>query len=407
MKFKKYKTITTEELNIATKVIKSGILSGFKGSVGPDSNGGIYVNRLEKSFEKYFNVKHAISVNSWSSGLEIALTSLQLEPGSEVIVSPWTMSANVMAVIKNNLIPVFCDIEKDFYNINAKQLTSLISNKTKAILTSDIFGQSCDIKCINKIAKKYNLKVISDSAQSIGSKYQGKYTGTLTDIGGFSFNCHKHIQSGEGGILLTNNSKISSKLKLLRNHAENFTNKMKIKELNNMVGSNYRLGEIESALLITQLKKLKKILKRRNIIANSFRNELSDLNGIKMPTIFNESTHSYYVFGMQLDLKKPKPKRDKIFLKLRELNFDFMMEGYANVHLLPLFKEKIAYGLKNKLPWSLNKKHYRYLKGSCPNAEYLHNKSFIGVEMCKYEFNNNELDYIFQKIKSIWKNLHI
>ena len=84
-----------------------------------------------------------------------------------------------------------------------------------------------------------------------------------------------------------------------------------------------------------------------------------------------------------------------------------MMEGYANVHLLPIFKEKIAYGLKNKLPWSLNKKHYSYLKGSCPNAEYLHNKSFIGVEMCKYEFNNNELDYIFQKIKSIWKNLHI
>ncbi len=407
MKFKKYNTITTQELNIANKVIKSGILSGFKGSVGPDSNGGVYVKRLEKNFEKYFNVKHAITVNSWSSGLEIALTSLQLEPGSEIIVSPWTMSANVMAVIKNNLIPVFCDIDKDYFNIDVKKLSNLISKKTKAILTSDIFGQSCDVESIIKIAKKYNLKIISDSAQSIGSKYKGEYTGTLTDIGGFSFNCHKHIQSGEGGILLTNNSSISSKLKLLRNHAENFTSKMKTKQLNNMVGSNYRLGEIESAILIPQLKKLKAKLKSRNDIANAFREEFSDLNGIKMPTILNDSTHSYYVFGMQLDFKNPKPKRDKLFTKLRELNFDFMMEGYANVHLLPIFKEKIAYGLKNKLPWSINNKHYSYLKGSCPNAEYLHDKSFIGIEMCKYEFNNNELDYIFNNIKSIWRNLRI
>ena len=407
MKFKKYKTIGIEELNIASKVIRSGILSGFKGSVGPESNGGIYVNRLEKDFEKYFNVKHAITVNSWSSGLEIALTSMQFEPGSEIIVSPWTMSANVMAVIKNNLIPIFCDIDKSYFNIDPEKLPNLITKKTKAILTSEIFGQSCDIKRIQKIAKTYNLKVISDSAQSIGSKYSGRFTGTLTDIGGFSFNCHKHIQSGEGGILLTNNSKISNKLKLLRNHAENFTKNMKIRELNSMVGSNFRLGEIESALLIPQLKKLKNILRIRNDIANSFRNELTDLSGLKMPAILKNNTHSYYVFGMQLDLKNPKPKRDKLFSKLKELNFDFMMEGYVNVHLLPIFRKKIAYGLKNNLPWSINNRHYSYLKGSCPNAEFLHNKSFIGVEMCKYEFNNNELDFIFQKLRNIWKSLNI
>ena len=84
-----------------------------------------------------------------------------------------------------------------------------------------------------------------------------------------------------------------------------------------------------------------------------------------------------------------------------------MMEGYVNVHLLPIFRKKIAYGLKNNLPWSINNRHYSYLKGSCPNAEFLHNKTFIGVEMCKYEFNNNELDFIFQKLRNIWKSLNI
>ena len=203
-----------------------------------------------------------LSVNSWSSGLEIALTSMQFEPGSEIIVSPWTMSANVMAVIKNNLIPIFCDIDKSYFNIDPEKLPNLITKKTKAILTSDIFGQSCDINRIQKIAKTYNLKVISDSAQSIGSKYSGRFTGTLTDIGGFSFNCHKHIQSGEGGILLTNNSKISNKLKLLRNHAENFTKNMKIRELNSMVGSNYRLGD-RVCFIDTAIKKIKEYLKNK------------------------------------------------------------------------------------------------------------------------------------------------
>ena len=130
------------------------------------------------------------------------------------------MPASATAIIHWNAIPVFADINRDSFNIDLRSIEKNITKKTKAILAVDIFGQSSDIFSILKLAKKYSLKVISDTAQAIGTKIKGKYSGTIADIGGFSLNYHKHINTGEGGILVTNDSKIFKKLALIRNHGE-------------------------------------------------------------------------------------------------------------------------------------------------------------------------------------------
>ena len=219
-KIKKYNPIGKEELKAAQSVIRSGVLSDFIAKDGKNFLGGKNVKKFENNIKKYFNTNYAITVNSWTSGLIAAFGSIGLEPGDEVILPTWTMSACAMSILNWNAIPVFVDIEKDTFNIDPNLIEKKISKKTKAILAVDIFGHPANYKSIFSIAKKYNLKVISDSAQSIGAKYNNRFSGTFADIGGFSLNCHKHINTGEGGILLTNNKDTAEKLRLIRNHAE-------------------------------------------------------------------------------------------------------------------------------------------------------------------------------------------
>ena len=186
--------------------------------------------------------------------LERAVGAIGIEPGDEVIVSPWTMCASATAILHWNALPVFADIEQDTFCLNPKSVEENINSRTRAILSVDIFGQSADITALKLIANKYNLKIISDTAQAPDARYRGNYAGTLTDIGGFSLNYHKHIHTGEGGILVTNDDKYAEKMRLIRNHAEAVVGDMGQEDLINMVGNNYRLGELESAIGIEQLK---------------------------------------------------------------------------------------------------------------------------------------------------------
>ena len=263
-KFKSFNTYDKKEIYVAKKVVKSGSLSGFIADDSKYFYGGTYVKKCEEAFKKYFNVKYAISVNSWTSGLVCAVGALNINPGDEIIVTPWTMTATATAIIVWGGIPIFSEIDNKTYCLDVNKIEEKITTKTKAIISADIFGQSSDYKSINKIAKKYNLKVISDSAQAIGSKYYNKYTGTSADIGGYSLNRHKHIQTGEGGIVITNNKKYAENIFKIRNHGEVIN---KDKSFRNLIGYNFRLGEIEAAISIEQLKKLNKIVKKKTKIS--------------------------------------------------------------------------------------------------------------------------------------------
>ena len=242
--FKVYNSIGQEEANAAIGVIQSGVLSKFIGAWCPDFYGGNKVRELEAEWASYFGVKHAITVNSWTSGLVAAVGAIGIEPGDEVIVPTWTMSATATAILAWNGIPVFADIDEKTFNIDPISVEKNITENTKAIIAVDIFGQSADMNALSSIAKKHHLRLISDSAQSPGALYKGRYAGTLADIGGYSLNYHKHIHTGEGGVLVTNNDLLAEKLRMIRNHAEVVIDGRGDMSLVNMIGYNFRLGEI-------------------------------------------------------------------------------------------------------------------------------------------------------------------
>ena len=403
--FKKYNSLGREELDAAKNVIDSGVLSKFLGCWHEDFYGGPKVQEFEMEAAKYFGVKHAITVNSWTSGLVAAVGAIGIEPGDEVIVSPWTMSASATAILHWNGIPVFADIDIDTYNLCPDSILKNISPQTKAIMVVDIFGQSADMDVIMEIAKKHNLKVISDTAQAPGALYRDKYAGTCADVGGFSLNYHKHIHTGEGGILVTNDDDIAERLQLIRNHAEVVVEDKGVTNLINMVGHNFRLGEIECAMGIEQLKKLKGLVQSRQLLAETLTEGLKSLDGLKTPTQFNNRTHVYYIYAMQLDLEVLQVSRQKIVEALAAEGV-IVSSSYQNIHLIPLYQKKIAFGSKG-FPWSSEfcKREISYKKGICPNAEYLNDNSYIGFGMCVYDLTLEDIKLIIKSFHKVWKNL--
>lgn len=401
--FKPYNTISEKELFAVKRVIKSGILSGYQGANNYEFMGGKEVKKFESSCEKFFKVKYAIAVNSWTSGLICAFGAIDLKPGDEVITTPWTMSACTSSIIHWGGIPIFADIDKDTYCIDPLKINNLITKRTKAVLSVDIFGQSANIEKINKIAKKNNIFHISDSAQAPGSIRKGYYAGTKSHIGGISLNKHKHIQTGEGGIIFTNNEKLAQKMRLIRNHAESVVD-FKSKNIVNLVGYNFRLGELESAIGLEQLKKLKKLKSHRTKIGNFLNKKLSKLNGLQTPVVEKGNNHIYYLYPLQLDLNKIKVSREKIIKNLEIAGVPKLLVGYQNLHLLPMFQKKIAYGSKS-FPWSYSDINYDYAKGICPVAENLHDKSFFGILFCNYEIQIDELNLIVKAFNNVWNKL--
>tara|TARA_B110000908_G_scaffold80558_1_gene96493 strand:+ start:849 stop:2129 length:1281 start_codon:yes stop_codon:yes gene_type:complete len=404
--FEVYNSIGNEEVQAAKTVVESGVLSQFLGSWHPDFFGGPKVQEFERAWEKHFNVKHAVTVNSWTSGLIAAVGAINIQPGDEIIVSPWTMCASATAILHWNAIPVFADIEKETFNLDPQSVIKNISTQTKAILAIDIFGHPCDYEALQNIANDYGLKLITDTAQSPGSLYKGEFTGTQSDVGGYSLNYHKHIHTGEGGVIVTNDDKIFEKLQLLRNHAEAVVKGKGVSDLTNMVGYNFRLGEIECAIGIEQLKKMQSFVIKRQKIASQLNEGLKGLNGLTTPIVKTDCSHAYYIYGMSLDLNKIKVNRKRLIEALESEGVEGLIGGYVNVHMLPMYQQKIAYG-SSGFPWNSDicKRDVSYAKGICPVAEDLHDFSFLGYEMCLHDLSGEDVKLIIEAFNKVWNNL--
>jgi perosamine synthetase len=405
LKLKRYNSIGPEELNAAKKVISTGKLSEFVAGNTGEFYGGSNIQKFEKYLRKFYNVKYAITVNSWTSGLIAIVGSLDIEPGDEIIVTPWSMCATSTAILHWNCIPVFADIDKNNFNLDPKDVKKKITKKTKAIIAADIFGYPCDIDALKKVVGKRKIKIITDSAQAPYSYYKGRLTGTLSDIGGFSLNFHKIINTGEGGIIVTNNDTLAKRAMLIRNHGEVRVNSEKKSILSNIIGHNFRMGEIEAAIGLEQYKKLKKIVKNRTSMINKLMANLEKLPHFTLPKIEKNFSHNFYVLPIVLD-KNIVNKRSKIVKLLRQIGIDGANEGYANLHTLPMFRQKIAYGKKH-FPWSLSNKKYNYKKGICKVAEELHDKSFISLEVCLYDLNTKSISEISKAFNFVWRKLKI
>ncbi len=411
LKLKKYNTISNREISSVVEVMQSGSLSPFVADFRDSKNdlsfyGGKNVKQFEKAITKKFGIKYAISVNSWTSGLIAAVGALDIEPGDEIITSPFTMSATAACILHWSAIPIFADIDPISFNLDIKSVESKINKKTKAIIIPEIFGNPVNANAFIKLKRKYNIKLISDTAQAITAKYNGKYSGTTFDIGGFSLNYNKHIQTGEGGIVITNNKYYAKKIQLIRNHAEVVVKKMKINNYNNLIGFNFRLGEIEAAIGIQQLKKIENIINFHRKNAQMLINGLKDLRGLQLPYEIKGTKHVYYYFAMLYDEKETKVKKNLIVKKLKEKNIP-VLDKYQNINLLPTFSKKIAFG-KKSFPWSIDSKYkyFKYGKNDLPITKDV-NKKILALPMCKYLFEKKDIETIIDNFKKIWKYFNI
>jgi perosamine synthetase len=403
-----YSTIDKGDAFAAQRVIDSGALSRFIGDAGEFFLGGPEIRCFESEFATKFDTKYAVSVNSWTSGLWIAIGALGLEPGSEVITSPWTMAATATTLLHWNVVPVFADIDESSFNLDPMDVEARITGRTRAIVCPDIFGQSADIERLLEICAKYDLTLISDTAQAPFATRNGYYAGTASHIGGFSFNYHKHIHTGEGGMLVTKNSDLADRMQLLRNHGEVvISRRPKEGHQFGILGMNMRLGEIEGAIGRNQLMKLDSAVESRRRAADRFANGLKDLIGLDLPYVDPSNTHVYYVFGMKLNVNEIGVSRLKIVEALRAEGIPNLSIGYQNLHKLPLFAEQLTYR-NNPIPYSLlPRKRAKELRSQrLMKAESLHDQSFIGINWCAFQYSDQEVDLMIEAFHKVWRNLN-
>ena len=414
-KFPPYITMGEEEEKAARRVIKSGVLSKFLGCWHDNFYGGPEIQALEKEWAEFFNVKHAIAVNSATSGIYCAAGAAGIGPGDEVIVSPYTMSASAVAPLIYNSVPVFADIEEDYFCLCPSSVSKNINKRTKAIIIVDIFGLPYDAEKINKLAKEHNLLVIEDCAQAPGAKYRGKWAGTLGDIGIYSLNYHKHIHTGEGGIIVTDDDSLAEKMRLIRNHSEAVVGDKGYSTLVNMLGFNFRMTEIEAAIGREQLKKLPVLLKKRIENVNYLTEKLSSIPCIEPAKIRPDCEHSFYVhplkykeeiFGIHRDRFVRAVQDELAVTEIRESEGIMISGGYVKpLYLQPLYQQRIAFGDRG-CPWECEKYdgNVSYTEGLCPVTEKMYRDILIIHELMSPAMTVKDLDDVIYAFEKVWHN---
>ena len=261
----------------ALQYVNSAIQRNWISSICMDEEVN-FIHKLETGFAELVGSKYAVSVTSGTAAVKLALASIKIEPGDEVIVPGFTMIGSVSPIIQLGAIPVFVDALPDTWCMNTELIEKKITDRTKAILTVHIYGYPAEMDDIIEIAEKYNLKVIEDAAEAIGSKYHGKSAGSIGDMGCFSFYANKVITCGEGGIVTTNSNKFYKRACLLKDQAFS-----KPRFIHEELGYNFRMNNLSAAYAFASLEEAESTLKKKNELADLYSRHLSKINGVSLP----------------------------------------------------------------------------------------------------------------------------
>ena len=303
---------------------------------------GSYNKEFEDKFAKYIGVKYAVTLNSCTSAIQLALESHNIT--KEVILPSFTFVASANAIVKAGATPVFADVEYSTGNLDPEKIEELITKNTQAIMPVHYGGQVCDMERIMEIAEKHNLIVIEDSAETLGGTHYGKQAGSFSTAC-FSFFPTKNIAVGEGGVLTTNNEEVAKTVKALSAHGISKHTLEREKQDKNwyrdayIAGYNYRMPHMSAAIGIVQLEKLEKMNEKRRKIAELYKKELTSLNQIDLPVEKDNNKHVYQMYVIKLKDSNSE-KRDKLVQKLREKDIEASVHFSPPVHLQTFYKNK-------------------------------------------------------------------
>lgn len=400
--FPPYVSMGEDEIQAVQEVVRSQCLSGYYGSWGPEFLGGPKVREFEAAWAKRFGVKHVVSVNSATSGLFAAIGAAGIEPGDEVIVPPYTMSATAMAPLVYGGIPAFADIEEETFCLDFEDVKRKISSKTKAIIVVNLFGHPGDLVRLRKLCDERGLVLIEDNAQGPLAEEAGQMAGTIGHIGIFSLNYHKHIHTGEGGMCATNDDQLALKMQMIRNHAENIVSHVDLPNIVNMVGFQYRMTELSAAVGLQQLAHADRHIGTRQRIAERLSDGLRDLEGVTVPVVREGCRHVYYVWSAKLDEDKLGVSREAFSNALKAEGFPHWT-GYVNpLYRLPIFKTKTAFG--GGYPFNLSEVSYE--EGICPVTERMHERELLGFETCAFSLTEADLDDLVAAFRKVHELRH-
>jgi perosamine synthetase len=395
-------TIGVEEREAVLDVLDSGSLSQFLGVWGEEFLGGKWILRCEEAVRARLGSAHAVSVNSATTALQVSLAAVGVEPGDEVIVPPYTMSATAAAVVLSNAIPVFADIEAETYGLDPVSVAERITPQTTAIIAVHLFGHPARMGELTELADRHGLRLIEDAAQSLGATWHGRETGTIGDAGVVSLNRHKIVQSGEGGVVVTDDPTVAQVAQLVRNHGEVVVANTDLPTIANTVGSNYRLSELHAAIATAQLAKLDDLLRVRQELGARLGERLADLPGLQPGLPAEGCTHGYYLFPVRLDHELLGVSR-KTFVRALRAEGAPATEGYVEpIYLQPMYQQRIARGTCG-CPWTCG--HWQgevsYERGICPVTERMYESDLLLLDVCRVPLTTRDVDDVadaFEKV---------
>jgi len=382
-----------EELGQLKEALEQGTLFYWHGNK---------VKEFNRKFAGMYGSKYCVATSSGTAAIHVALGTVGVTAGDEVITSPVTDMGTVIGILYQNAIPVFADLDPYTYNLDPKSIEEKISDKTKAIVVVHLAGNAAEMDTVMDIAKRHNIKVIEDCAQSYYCYYKGKLTGTIGDIGCFSTNNFKHISTGDGGMLLLNDEKLYDKA--FRFADKNYDRLSNIPDdMRNIefLAPNYRMNELTGAVGLAQLDKLYDICEKRNLYGERLSRGIGDLPGIHIPKVIEGGKCSYWFYMLRVDEKKAGVSRDE-FSKALDAEGVPNWTGYIStcVYQYNMFLNKNAYsGTDCPFGCKYYGKDIKYYKGMCPTAEEIC-KTAIRIPVSEF-YTDTDCDEVIDAIRKV------